>query len=106
MRIPPPAAVPSSNFVDMPRSDGDTCFAMGLMLAYNQFAVTPSTDTTLRTYVTNSPITFPTGMAGGMGRNGAQKGRHFRNRRHGELPGHAPTWSPTEVTTIIRSAIT
>ena len=43
------------------------------MLAYNQFAVTPSTDTTLRSYVTPSPITFPTGMAGGMGRKGAQK---------------------------------
>ena len=65
--------IPSANFVDTPRSDGDTCFAMGLMLAYNQFAVTPSTDTTLRTFVSNSPITFPTGMAGGMGRKGAQK---------------------------------
>ena len=65
--------IPSANFVDTPRADGDTCFAMGLMLAYNQFAVTPSTDTTLRTFVTNSPITFPTGMAGGLGRKGAQK---------------------------------
>ena len=46
---------------------------MALMLCYNQFAVTPSTDTTLRTYVTSSPITFPTGMAGGLGRKGAQK---------------------------------
>ena len=27
----------------------------------------------MRTFVTNSPITFPTGMAGGMGRKGAQK---------------------------------
>ena len=65
--------IPSANFVDTPRADGDTCFAMALMLCYNQFAVTPSTDTTLRTYVTSSPITFPTGMAGGMGRKGAQK---------------------------------
>lgn len=65
--------VPSANFMDTPRPDGDTCFAMGLMLAYNQFAATPSTDTTLRTFVTNSPITFPTGMAGGLGRKGAQK---------------------------------
>ena len=31
------------------------------------------TDTTLRSYATSSPITFPTGMAGGMGRKGAQK---------------------------------
>jgi hypothetical protein len=70
---PSTSAIPSSNFVDTPRAGGDTCFAMGLMLAYNQFAVTPSSDTVLRTYVTNSPITFPTGMAGGLGRNGAQK---------------------------------
>jgi hypothetical protein len=65
--------IPSANFVDTPRADGDTCFAMGLMLAYNQFAVTPSADKTLRTFVTSTPINFPTGMAGGLGRNGAQK---------------------------------
>jgi hypothetical protein len=65
--------VPSANFVDTGRGDGDTCFAMGLMLCYNQFAVTKTTDSTLRSFVTNSPITFPTGMAGGMGRKGAQK---------------------------------
>jgi Flp pilus assembly protein TadG len=64
---------PSANFVDTPRADGDTCFAMALMLCYNQFAVTQTSDTTLRSFVTNSPITFPTGMAGGMGRKGAQK---------------------------------
>jgi Flp pilus assembly protein TadG len=65
--------VPSANFGDVPRADGDTCFAMALMLCYNQFAVTPSNDTNLRTYVTSTPITFPTAMAGGMGRKGAQK---------------------------------
>ena len=65
--------IPSANLVDTPRADGDTCFSMALMLAYNQFAVTPTTDTTLRTYVTSTPITFPTGMAGGLGRKGAQK---------------------------------
>jgi Flp pilus assembly protein TadG len=70
---PATGAVPSANFKDIPRADGDTCFAMGLMLAYNQFAVTPTTDTTLRSYVSSSPIAFPTGMAGGMGRKGAQK---------------------------------
>jgi hypothetical protein len=43
------------------------------MLSYNQFAVTPTTDTYLRSYVTNSPIDFPTGMAGGLGRKGTQK---------------------------------
>ena len=66
-------SIPSANFVDIPRADGDTCFAMGLMLTFNQFAVTPTTDTTLRTFVSSSPITFPTGMAGGLGRKGAQK---------------------------------
>jgi hypothetical protein len=65
--------VPSANFMDTPRADGETCFAMALMLCYNQFAVTPTSDTTLRTYVTWTPITFPTGMAGGLGRKGAQK---------------------------------
>jgi hypothetical protein len=72
---PDPATgmVPSANFVDTPRADGDTCFAMALMLSYNQLAVTPTSDTTLRGFVTSSPITFPSGMAGGMGRRGAQK---------------------------------
>ena len=70
---PSTSAVPSLNFVNVPRAGGDTCFAMGLMLCYNQFAVTPTNDSVLRTYVTSSPVTFPTGMAGGMGRKGAQK---------------------------------
>jgi hypothetical protein len=70
---PATSQIPSANFVDTPRADGDTCFAMALMLAYNQFAMTLPTDTTLRSYVTSSPITFPLGMAGGMGRKGAQK---------------------------------
>jgi hypothetical protein len=65
--------VPSANFGDTPRADGDTCFSMALMLCYNQFALTPANDTTLRTFTTSSPITFPTGMAGGLGRKGAQK---------------------------------
>ncbi len=70
---PATGLIPSANFVDTPRADGDTCFAMALMLCYNQFAVTPSTDTTLRSFVSTSPITFPNAMAGGMGRKGAQK---------------------------------
>ncbi len=70
---PATSSVPSANFVDTPRPKGNTCFAMGLMLCYNQFAVTPTTDATLRSFVTSSPITFPSGMAGGMGRKGAQK---------------------------------
>ncbi|MFL5340906.1 MAG: pilus assembly protein TadG-related protein [Gemmataceae bacterium] len=64
---------PSANFVDIPRADGNTCFSMALMHCYNQFVLTPSTDTTLRTYTSSTPITFPTAMAGGMGRKGAQK---------------------------------
>jgi hypothetical protein len=70
---PATSQIPSANFVDTPRADGLTCFAMGLMLAYNQFAVTATTDTTLRSFVSSTPITFPSGMAGGMGRKGAQK---------------------------------
>lgn len=70
---PATGSIPSSDFTDTPRPDGDTSFAMALMLCYNQFAVTPSTDTTLRTFATSSPITFPSGMAGGLGRKGAQK---------------------------------
>ena len=64
---------PSANFLDTPRADGDTCFAMGLMLCYNQFAVTKTGDNTLKNFVTTTPITFPTGMSGGQGRKGAQK---------------------------------
>jgi Flp pilus assembly protein TadG len=66
-------SVPAANFSDVPRAKGGTCFAMALMLCYNQFAVTSTTDGTLRNYVSNTPITFPGGMAGGMGRKGAQK---------------------------------
>lgn len=70
---PATSQTPSANFVDTPRADGETCFAMGLMLAYNQFATTSPSDATLRNFVSSSPITFPSGMAGGMGRKGAQK---------------------------------
>jgi Flp pilus assembly protein TadG len=70
---PATSTVPSSDFNDIPRADGNTSFAMALMLCYNQFATTTPTDSTLRSYATSSPITFPSGMAGGMGRKGAQK---------------------------------
>jgi Flp pilus assembly protein TadG len=70
---PATGLIPSADFSDTPRADGDTSFAMGLMLSYNQFAVTPVSDGTLRSYVTSSPITFPSGMAGGLGRKGTQK---------------------------------
>jgi hypothetical protein len=70
---PVTGAVPSANFIDTPRAEGSTCFSMALMLAYNQFVVTTQSDTTLRSFVRSTPITFPSGMAGGMGRKGAQK---------------------------------
>ncbi len=70
---PATGLVPSANFLDTPRPHGGTCFAMALMLAYNQFVATPPSDGTLRNFVSSSPITFPSGMAGGMGRKGAQK---------------------------------
>jgi Flp pilus assembly protein TadG len=70
---PATALVPSANFMDAPRADGDTTFAMALMQCHNQFAITPVSDTTLRTFVSSSPINFPSAMAGGMGRKGAQK---------------------------------
>lgn len=51
--------------LECPRAYGGTCYAMPLMLAYNQF----SGNTSLRTY--NSAE--PPGDAGGNGRKGAQK---------------------------------
>jgi Flp pilus assembly protein TadG len=57
---------------DVPRASGITCYSMGLMLAYNQFQYTSTSDTTLRKWITPS-TSVPEGMAGGMGRKGAQK---------------------------------
>ncbi|OAI38951.1 hypothetical protein AYO40_01570 [Planctomycetaceae bacterium SCGC AG-212-D15] len=57
--------------LDVPHSKYGTCFAMGLMLAYNQYVCTDPTDGTLRTFVTSA--NYPSGMAGGLGRIGAQK---------------------------------
>jgi hypothetical protein len=50
---------------DVPRANGNTCYAMPLMLAYNQF----SSNSSLVNYTHNAP----TGTAGGLGRNGAAK---------------------------------
>jgi hypothetical protein len=52
--------------VEVPRPMGATCYAMGLMLAYNQFSGNP----TLQTY---NPVPAPPGDAGGLGRRGAYK---------------------------------
>jgi hypothetical protein len=61
-----------SNNPPVPRAGGGTCFPIGLMLAYNQFQNTPTTDTVLRQWITPS-ASVPEGLAGGMGRKGAQK---------------------------------
>ncbi len=57
---------------DTPRAMGGTCYSMGLMLAYNQYQFTQSSDAVLRWWVPPS-ATVPEGLAGGMGRPGAQK---------------------------------
>lgn len=54
-----------SNNLEVPRAMGGTCYAMALMLAYNQFSSNPA----LQTYNTGGA----TGDAGGNGRKGAQK---------------------------------
>jgi hypothetical protein len=54
-----------ANNLEVPRAYGGTCYAMGLMQAYNQF----SGNTTLVNYNTAQPA----GDAGGNGRHGAQK---------------------------------
>ncbi len=54
-----------SDNLEVPRAMGGTCYAMGLMLAYNQF----SSNASLRAFNSGEP----TGDAGGNGRRGAQK---------------------------------
>jgi Flp pilus assembly protein TadG len=69
-----------SDNIEVPRAVGGTCYAYALMLAYNQF----SSNTSLQTF---NP-SYPTGDAGGNGRQGAQKIIIF------ETDG-APNWSGT-----------
>ncbi|HET6878907.1 MAG TPA: hypothetical protein VFI31_02055, partial [Pirellulales bacterium] len=52
-----------TNNLEVPRAFGGTCYAMPLMLAYNQFSAASACST----YAT------PAGIAGGNGRKGAQK---------------------------------
>jgi len=54
-----------ANNLEVPRAMGGTCYAIGLMLAYNQF----SGNTSLQTFNPGQPA----GDAGGNGRKGAQK---------------------------------
>jgi hypothetical protein len=54
-----------SDNLEVPRAMGSTCYAMGLMLAYNQFSA--------NTALTNYNPAEPAGDAGGNGRKGAQK---------------------------------
>jgi hypothetical protein len=51
---------------DVPRANGGTCYAMPLMLAYNQFSGNPA-------LVSYNAGQAPPGDAGGLGRKGAQK---------------------------------
>jgi hypothetical protein len=55
-----------ANNIEVPRAQGGTCFAMPLMLAYNQFSANSS-------LVSYNPSPAPSGDAGGLGRKGAQK---------------------------------
>jgi Flp pilus assembly protein TadG len=57
----------TNDMVDTPHAEGGTCYAFGLMMAYNQL----SSNTTLQTYDQSPPA--PSGNAGGLGRIGAQK---------------------------------
>jgi Flp pilus assembly protein TadG len=52
-----------ANNLEVPRAFGGTCYAMPLMLAYNQFSAASAC----------SSYAAPTGIAGGSGRKGAQK---------------------------------
>jgi Flp pilus assembly protein TadG len=61
-----------SNNLEVPRAYGGTAYAMGLMLAFNQFQYTTQSDTVLRKWITPSS-TIPEGVAGGEGRKGSQK---------------------------------
>jgi hypothetical protein len=55
----------TGDIYDVPRANGGTCYAMPLMLAYNQF----SSNSNLVGYTANATP----GTAGGLGRNGAAK---------------------------------
>jgi hypothetical protein len=57
-----------ADMFQVPRADGGTAPAMGLMIAYNQFS---GSTTYLRTYA--QPSTTYRGNAGGMGRKGASR---------------------------------
>jgi hypothetical protein len=61
-----------TNGPEVPRAAGGTCYPYALMLAYNQLQSSPAGDTTLRDWVPPS-ATVPEGLAGGLGRRGAQK---------------------------------
>jgi Flp pilus assembly protein TadG len=55
----------TTDIADVPRANGGTCYAMPLMLAYNQF----SSNTTLASFTKKAAA----GTAGGLGRNGSSK---------------------------------
>ena len=86
--------VPSANFVDTPRADGDTCFAMGLMLCLQPVRRHADHGYHLANLRHLFPHHFPDRHGGRHGTQGGPEGHHLRNRRHGELPRQPPAWSP------------
>ena len=80
--------IPSADFVDTPRADGNTCFAMALMLCLQpvrRHAVLGYHAEDLRQLFADH---FPTGMAGGMGRKGSQKVIIFETDGLANCHGH------------------
>jgi hypothetical protein len=62
------------NMNDVPRAIGGTCYSMGFMLAFNQFSQGSANGTPLVSWAKGNPAgTALPGMAGGLGRTGAQK---------------------------------
>ena len=82
---------------------GGTCYAMGLMLAYNQF----SGNSALLNYNTSTFPAVNANDAGGGGRVGGAENRHLRDRRRTQRHPRRPLSSTAERTTpITRSATT
>ena len=85
---PATGTIPSADFRDTPRPDGNTCFAMALMLCYNQFAVTLPTDAHPEVLHLVLPHHLPDRHGRRHGTQGGPEGHHLRDRRPGELHGN------------------
>ena len=78
-----------------------------LMLCYNQFAVTPPTDTTLRSLRHLLAHHLPDRHGGRHGTQGGPEGHHLRNRRPGRTTtATASLVTDRHATSITRSAMT